>query len=162
MESYSLEKQQRKAQKSKFLRLVIAGFAATLAFNGVMYYDISVTGIPLDIPTTLGQLTVGDSPISPIVGHTIHFLNGIGLALLFGYVVVPISKKITKMPIIAYAVAFAGIETIFGVWFGMLPALGAGFAGLDISPQVPAITMTRHIVFGLVLGAFATQWRKIQ
>ena len=146
----------------KLGRLIVAGIVATVAFNAVMYYDISITGIPLDVPTTLGQLTVGDSPISPIVGHFIHFVNGIGLALLFGYVVLPISKKIKKMPIIAYAVVFAGIETIFGVWLGMLPALGAGFAGLDISPQVPAITMTRHIVFGLVLGTVATQWRKTQ
>jgi len=152
-----MKTRQKKALKSQFLRLVIAGVAATMAFNGVMYYDIELTGIPLDIPATLGQLTVGDSPISPIVGHTIHILNGIGLALLFGYLVVPIAKRIVKMPIVAYAVAFAGIETVVGVWFGMLPSLGAGVAGLNISDQVPAITMTRHIAFGLVLGIIATR-----
>jgi len=65
-----------------------------------------------------------------------------------------IGKKFT-----VYAVAFAGIETVVGVWFGMLPSLGAGVAGLNISDQVPAITMTRHIVFGLVLGAIVTKWR---
>ncbi len=77
----------------KFPNLLIAGFLATLVFNGVMYMDIAITGIPLDIPTTLGQLVVGESEDAEIVGHTIHILNGMGLALLFGYVALPISKK---------------------------------------------------------------------
>jgi len=34
----------------------------------------------------------------------------------------------------------------------MLPALGAGIAGVNIAPEVPAMTMSRHIVFGAVLG----------
>ena len=41
-----------------------------------MYMDIAVTGIPLDIPTTLGTLVVGDSEDAEMVGHTIHILNG--------------------------------------------------------------------------------------
>jgi len=43
-------------KKYKFPNLLIAGFLATLVFNGVMYMDITITGVPLDIPTTLGQL----------------------------------------------------------------------------------------------------------
>jgi len=35
----------------KFPNLLVAGFLATLVFNGVMYMDIAVTGVPLDIPT---------------------------------------------------------------------------------------------------------------
>ena len=38
------------------------------------------------------------------------------------------------------------------VLFGMLLALGAGVAGLNIASEVPAMTMSRHIVFGLVIG----------
>ena len=34
----------------------------------------------------------------------------------------------------------------------MLPALGAGIAGLNIAPEVPAMTMFRHIIFGAVIG----------
>ena len=34
----------------------------------------------------------------------------------------------------------------------MLPALGASVAGLNISPEVPAMTMSRHLVFGAVIG----------
>ena len=131
---------------------MIAGFLATLAFNGVMYLDIAVTGIPLDIPKTLGQLTVGESENVEMIGHTIHILNGMGLALLFGYVALPISKRIIRLPIWIYAVTFMIVELIVTVWFGMLPALGAGIAGLNIAPEVPVVTFIRHVAFGLTLG----------
>ncbi len=136
----------------KFPNLLIAGFLATLVFNGVMYMDIAVTGIPLDIPITLGQLVVGESENAEMVGHTIHILNGMGLALLFGYVALPISKRIVRLPIWLYAVIFMIVELIITVWFGMLPALGAGIAGLNVAPEVPAITFIRHVAFGLTLG----------
>ena len=136
----------------KFPSLLIAGFLATLVFNGVMYMDIAITGIPLDIPTTLGNLVVGESEDAEMVGHTIHILNGMGLALLFGYVALPISKKIVRLPIWLYAVIFMIIELVVTVWFGMLPALGAGIAGLNIAPEVPIVTFIRHVAFGLTLG----------
>ncbi len=136
----------------KFPNLLIAGFLATLVFNGVMYMDIAITGIPLDIPITLGQLVVGESENAEMVGHTIHILNGMGLALLFGYVALPISKRIIRLPIWLYAVIFMIVELIITVWFGMLPALGAGIAGLNIAPEVPVVTFIRHVAFGLTLG----------
>ena len=136
----------------KFPNLLIAGFLATLVFNGVMYMDIAITGIPLHIPTTLGQLAVGESEDAEMVGHAIHILNGMGLALLFGYVALPISKRIVRLPIWLYAVIFMIVELIVTVWFGMLPALGAGIAGLNIAPEVPVITFIRHVAFGLTLG----------
>jgi hypothetical protein len=136
----------------KFPNLLIAGFLATLVFNGVMYMDIAVTGIPLDIPITLGQLVVGESEDAEMVGHIIHIFNGMGLALLFGYVALPISKRIVRLPIWLYAVIFMIVELILTVWFGMLPALGAGIAGLNIAPEVPVVTFIRHVAFGLTLG----------
>jgi len=87
-----------------------------------------------------------------MVGHVIHILNGMGLALLFGYVALPISKRIVRLPIWLYAVIFMIIELIVTVWFGMLPALGAGIAGLNIAPEVPVVTLIRHVAFGLTLG----------
>ncbi|MEK0352768.1 MAG: hypothetical protein QQN57_07785, partial [Nitrosopumilus sp.] len=117
---------QQKTRGSKFARIVLAGIIATIAFNGVMYVDIAITGIPLDIVATMGSLTVGESEYTETVGHVIHFANGIGLALLFGYVALPISKKIIKLPVIVYAIVFAIVELVIAVWFVMLPMLGAG------------------------------------
>ena len=143
---------QQKIRGSKFARLIFAGILATIAFNGVMYADIAITGIPLDIPATMGGLAVGESEYTETVGHVIHFANGIGISLLFGYVALPISKKIIKLPVIVYAIVFAIVETVIAVWFVMLPILGAGIAGINIAPEVAVMTMSRHIVFGAVMG----------
>ncbi|MBL7015911.1 MAG: hypothetical protein ISR79_06040 [Nitrosopumilus sp.] len=152
---------QKSPKNFKFGNLVFAGLLGTIAFNAVMYADISITGIPLDIVAVLGNLAAGESEYSQTIGQAIHLANGVGLSLFFGYVVLPISKKITKQPLIIYAVLFAAFETVIGVWFGMLPTLGAGIAGLEIDPLVPIITLIRHIVYGLVLGMILTL-RKVE
>ncbi len=137
---------------SKLVKIIIAGILGTIAFDGVMYADIAITGVPLDIVELMGSLTIGKSEYAQIVGHVVHFANGIGLALLFGYVALPISKKIMKLPIMIYAITFAVIENTIAVWFIMLPILGAGIAGVNIAPEVPLMTLARHIVFGAVIG----------
>jgi hypothetical protein len=143
---------QQKTRGSKFARLIFAGILGTIAFNGAMYADIAITGIPLDIPATMGSLAVGESEYTETVGHVIHFANGIGLSLLFGYVALPISKKIIKLPVIVYAIVFVIVETVIAVWFVLLPMLGAGIAGINIGPEVAVMTMSRHVVFGAVIG----------
>jgi len=143
---------QQKIRGSKFARLIFAGILATIAFNGVMYADIAITGIPLDIPATMGSLAVGESEYAETVGHVIHFANGIGISLLFGYVALPISRKIIKLPVIVYAIVFVIVETVIAVWFVLLPMLGAGIAGINIGPEVAVMTLARHVVFGIVIG----------
>ncbi len=49
-------------------------------------------------------------------------------------------------------IIFGIIVTVTTVWLGMLPALGAGIAGVNIAPEVPAMTLSRHIVFGAIIG----------
>ena len=124
----------------------------------VMYADMAITGVSLDIPSVLGQLAVGESSYASVVGNAIHLGNGIGLSLLFGYVVLPISKKIAKVPTIITGITFATVELVIAVWFVMLPALGAGIAGLNIAPEVPIMTLFRHIVFGIILGVSVRRW----
>ncbi len=138
--------------RSKFLALVIVGILGTLAFYAAAYIDMAVTGVPLDITVVLGQLIAGEHESAPIVGHAAHFGNGIGLALFFGYVFLPISKRIMKKRIWLHGIIFGILVTVTTVWFGMLPALGAGIAGLNIAPEVPIMTLTRHIAYGAVLG----------
>ena len=139
-------------KKSKFLYLIIAGFLGTLGFYIASYIDIAVTGVPLDISVVLGQLVVGEHESAQAIGHVFHIGNGIGLTLFFGYVFLPISTRIMKGRIWLHGIIFGIIVTATAVWLGLLPALGAGIAGLNIAPEVPAITMSRHIVFGVVIG----------
>jgi len=139
-------------KKSKFLYLIIAGFLGTLAFYVAAYVDMEVTGVPLDITVVLGQLVAGEDESAQTVGHVFHIANGIGLTLFFGYVFLPISTRIMKGRIWLHGIIFGIIVTVTTVWLGLLPALGAGIAGLNIAPEVPAMTIFRHIVFGAVIG----------
>ncbi len=139
-------------KNSKFLVLVIAGLAGTLGFYIAAYVDIAVTGVPLDISEVLGQLVAGEHESAYIIGNVFHIANGIGLTLFFGYIFLPISTRIMKGRIWFHGIIFGIIVTVTTVWFGMLPALGAGIAGLNIAPEVPAMTMFRHIVFGVIIG----------
>ena len=72
--------------------------------------------------------------------------------MFFGYVFLPISKRIMKGRMWFHGIIFGIIVTVTTVWLGLLPALGAGIAGLNIAPEVPAMTMFRHIVFRAVIG----------
>ena len=136
----------------KFSSLVIAGLVGTFAFYIAAYVDIAITGVPLDISVVLGMLVVGEHESAPVIGNLFHIANGVGLTLFFGYVFLPISTRIMKGRVWLHGIIFGIIVTVTTVWFGMLPALGAGIAGLNISPDVPAMTLSRHIVFGAVLG----------
>lgn len=139
-------------RRLKFGKLVYAGILGTIAFNAVMYADIAITGISLDIVAVLGNLVLGESEYAQTAGQAFHLANGVGLSLLFGYVVLPISKRIKKLPVMIYAIIFAVIELIIAVWLVMLPILGTGVAGLGIGIEVPIMTLVRHVVFGTVMG----------
>ncbi len=150
IKSYNTQKFSMK--NNKFLYLVMAGFLGTLAFYVAAYVDMAITGVPLDISVVLGQLIAGEHESAYIIGNVAHIANGIGLTLFFGYVFLPISTRVMKGRIWLHGIVFGVMVTVVAVWFGMLPALGAGIAGLNIAPEVPAMTMFRHIVFGLVIG----------
>jgi len=139
-------------KKNKFLNLVIAGFLGTFAFYVAAYVDMAVTGVPLDISVVLGQLIAGEHESAYIIGNVAHIANGIGLTLFFGYVFLPISTRVMKGRMWLHGIIFGIMVTATAVWLGMLPALGAGIAGLNIAPEIPAMTMFRHIVFGAVIG----------
>ena len=139
-------------KNSKFLILIIAGLAGTLGFYIAAYVDIAITGVPLDISVVLGQIVAGEHESAYIIGNVFHIANGIGLTLFFGYVFLPISTRIMKGKIWLHGIIFGIIVTVTTVWLGMLPALGAGIAGLNIAPEVPAMTLSRHIVFGVIIG----------
>ena len=144
--------ERQRYKNSKFLNLVIAGLLGTLAFYVASYVDTAVTGVTLDITVVLGQLIAGEHESAQIVGHVAHIGNGIGLTLFFGYVFLPISTRVMKGRMWLHGIIFGIIVTATTIWFGLLPAVGAGIAGLNIAPEIPAMTMFRHIVFGVIIG----------
>jgi hypothetical protein len=138
--------------RSRFFAAIVAGVVGTAAFNAVMYFDIAATGVQLDLTRVLGSFVVGrDGPVDA-VGYIFHFANGIGLALFYVFVFLPVSKRVTKRTAWYYGIIYAVMVAVGPIFLGLFPALGAGIAGIGISPLVAPMTIVRHIVFGAVLG----------
>jgi hypothetical protein len=136
-------------EKLNWKRAIWAGIVGTILFNIVMYIDMAVTGIPADIPALLGSKLVGEEGSAALfVGHLVHLLNGIVLAIIFAALIphMPGKNNIVK------GMLFAVAELIGGVWLFMLPIMGAGFAGLGMAAAIPVITLLRHLVYGIGIG----------
>src|ERR671922_605651 len=91
-----MQQKVRQQSRSRFIAAIVAGVVGTVAFNMVMYIDIAATGVALDLTRVLGSFAVGrDGPVDA-AGNIIHFAIGIGLALFYVFVFLPISKRVTK------------------------------------------------------------------
>jgi len=76
-----------------------------------------------------------------------HYANGALLAVIYSAVAPSLWG-----PRWARAATFVTAETVFGVWLFMLPLVGAGIAGLEVSAAMPFITLARHLAYGIGLA----------
>ena len=100
---------------------ILAGLIGTLAFD---LLGLSLTGKWWDIPQLLGdKLGTGQT-----AGVVAHYANGALLAVIYAAIAPSLwGSRLSR------ALTYVTAETVFGVWLFMLPLLGAGFAGLEVS-----------------------------
>ena len=118
---------------------ILAGILGTILFDIV---GLLFTGQWWDIPAILGAKT-GLGLAYGVIGH---YSNGILLAILFAGIAPSLWGPKWLRPLI-----FVVGETVALVWLFMLPLLGAGVAGLDMSPMMPVITIVRHLAYAIPL-----------
>jgi hypothetical protein len=118
---------------------IAAGLLGTILFDVV---GLLITGTWWDIPTLLGAKT----GLGLVYGVAGHYGNGILLAILFAGIAPSLWGPKWFRPIL-----FVVGETIALVWLFMLPLLGAGVAGIDMSPMTPVITLVRHLAYAVPL-----------
>ncbi len=118
---------------------ILAGIIGTILFDLV---GLLITGNWWDIPGILGAKT----GLGLAYGVAGHYGNGILLAILFAGIAPSLWGPKWFRPIL-----FVVAETIALVYLFMFPLLGAGVAGLDMSPMMPVITLVRHLAFALPL-----------
>jgi len=118
---------------------IIAGLLGTLLFDIV---GLIITGTWWDIPGILGAKT----GLGFFYGLGGHYSNGILLAILYAGIINSLWG-----PNWARALLFVTAQTVALVWLFMLPLLGAGVAGLDMSPMMPIITLARHWAYAIPL-----------
>lgn len=126
--------------KINWQNAIIAGVLGTLTFDIV---GLLFTGQWWDIPALLGEKT----GLGLAYGVAGHYANGILLSVLYAGIAPSIWG-----PKWARAAIFASAETVALVWFFMFPLLGAGIAGLKLSPMIPVLTMVRHWAYAIPLA----------
>ncbi|WP_109830186.1 hypothetical protein [Reichenbachiella versicolor] len=130
------------AAKINWKNAIIGGVLGTVAFDLI---GLVLTGSWWDIPALLGEKT-GLGLAYGVVGH---YSNGILLAVLYAGIAPSLWG-----PSWARALIFVVAETIALVWFFMFPLLGAGIAGVGMSPMIPFVSMLRHIIYAAPLWYF--------
>ena len=120
-------------------KAIIAGIIGTILFDLV---GLLFTGNWWDIPGILGAKT-GLGIAYGVIGH---YSNGILLAILFAGIAPSLWGPKWFRPLL-----FVVGETIALVWLFMLPLLGAGVAGIDMSPMTPFSTLVRHLAYAVPL-----------
>jgi len=128
-----------KNSKIDWKNAIIAGAVGTLLFDLVGWL---ITGQWFDIPQLLGAKT-GLGTLYGVVGH---YGNGVLLAILYAGIAPSLLGPRWLRPFL-----FVGAETVALVWLFMLPLLGAGVAGVDMSPMMPLITIARHFAYAIPL-----------
>lgn len=137
---------------NRYLRAMIAGFAATVVLSVLMLMKSMMGLMPgLNVIQMLTGMAHGmmGLPVNPAVGWVLHFLIGtvlwgVGFALL--YKALPGKGPVVK-----------GI--VFGVlaWLLMMlipmPMAGAGLFGMKMGMMAPVMTLVLHLIWGAVLGA---------
>ncbi len=118
---------------------IIAGILGTLLFD---LAGLLLTGNWWDIPTIIGSKT-GLGFAYGLIGH---YSNGILIAILYAGIAPSLWGPKWFRPLL-----FATGETVALVWLFMLPLLGAGVAGLEMSPMMPIITLARHLIYAIPL-----------
>jgi hypothetical protein len=125
--------------KINWLNSIYAGIIGTLLFDIVGF---AITGQWWDIPGLLGsKLGLGLSG-----GLLAHYGNGIAIAIIYAALAPSLFG-----PKWFRALSFITAQTVMGVWLFMLPLLGAGIAGINISEWTPVITLARHFAYAVPL-----------
>ena len=145
---------QRVARQPFFNRLavgVIAGFIATLAYDGVRW-AIQETA-PLDYDgfrsiSIFGSLILSKPETAldaRIAGRTYHFWNGISFGVMYALVAGP-------------ARWYWGLAWGMALEMMMIGIYPVAFAIQRSDPAFLAISMTGHAAYGAVLGLLAERW----
>lgn len=118
---------------------IMAGMAGTVMFD---IAGLLLTGEWWDVPELLGAKT----GLGLIYGVFGHYANGMLLAILYAGIAPSLWGPNWLKPLV-----FMAAETVALVWLFMFPLLGAGIAGINLSPMVPIVSLTRHLIFAIPL-----------
>lgn len=138
-----------------FKRGLVWGFFGTLAMTIIMITGtvLQMSPMPAPIPIAIAKWILGDlpKPILVIVGMLSHFVYGGMAGIIFSILL--------KDAVHLWKGLIWGIILWIGMQIIILPLLGWGFFGAEVSPKIAVATLILHLIYGGVLGS-GSSWAK--
>lgn len=125
--------------KINWFKSILAGLIGTVLFD---LLGLILTGEWWDLPTLLGT-KLGVGLVGGVFGH---YTNGAAIAVIYAAM-----RPSLFGPNWFRGVSFITAQTVLGVWLFMFPLLGAGIAGFEANPLLPAISLSRHLLYAVPL-----------
>jgi uncharacterized membrane protein YagU involved in acid resistance len=126
-------------------RLVLGGFAGTLAMTAMMYFVAPMMGVRMDIAAMLGSMLGG----SWTAGLLMHFANGaLVFPLVYGYL---LASRLPGSP--ALRGALWGVVLWLIAQTMVMPMMGAGLFSAAAGGLVAAAgSLVGHLLYGAIFG----------
>jgi len=129
-------------------RVILGGFAGTLAITFLMYLGGPMMGLPkMDIAAMLGGMLGGWA-----IGMMMHFVNGtIIFPLIYAYL---LFGKLPGTPVLKGLIW--GVALWVLAQLVVMPLMGAGVFGLKMGGAMSALgSLIGHAIYGALLGSIA-------
>jgi len=131
-------------------RVILGGFAGTIALTLLMYVGAPMMGIPkMDIASMLGSILGGWT-----MGMVMHWINGVILfPLIFGLL---LFSRLPGAPVTKGLLWGVTLWLVAGLM--VMPLMGAGFFGTAHGGVMAAVaSLMGHVIYGALLGGIAAR-----
>lgn len=132
--------------KPRLVQAIIGGVAGTILMTLMMYYVAPfMTGGPMDIASTLGEMT----GTNPTIGMVMHFMLG---SLVFPAIFVALWPMLPGAPWMKGLVFGLALALIALVVVMPMAGMGVFFANHPQPAMAVMADLLAHAVYGLLLG----------
>lgn len=149
---------------------LVGGFVATLVLTATLGGASELRLTRMDLPFLLGTAITEDRMRAKVVGYGLHFVAGLGFALLYdvGFVVLGHAGWIPGLAFGGVHALFVGTVLVNVLLPAVHPRMGSPFTAADASPLLeapgfmmlnygratPVVTVVAHLAYGAIIGIF--------
>ena len=151
---------------------LVGGLVGTLVLTTILRASSELRLTRMDLPFLLGLAVTTDRVRAKAIGYVLHFAFGLVFALAYYvvFLVIGHSGFLLGALLGVVHVAFAGSALVNILLPVVHPRMGTGFTAAGAGPlleppgfmllnygrQTPLVTIVAHVVYGAIVGGFAS------